>query len=422
MERYKNPSVLLLFLFVLLNGNNPVLRLFYLLPSSISYILWGIILALIFPLFSTKIIKTLITSFFIITLYILFSIYFYDNQNIGRVVQFLSNVTIALIVINYYKHTLLYYIEIVLKFICYYSIIIWGLIVFLKFLSLDLFYLIPSFFLFPDNEIVDVNTHAIFFNFRGYENLGHISVFRNPGFFWEPGALSGTVIMMYLTLFLNKKIRKSFDSLFYLLCFTVFSTFSILGIATIFLIFLYKLFKKEKGFKLISFKTLTATVLIIISFQYFNAEDSGLKQKFYFQSSKVESEKTGWESNRLGTAIFILRVIEAENLNFGVGLFTSFDEVMHELELSGYESEHSIGNGFFLLFLQLGIYLLIIFLIFLFIQLYKYYKEILTTIFVFVILFLLLQGEVWTNYPLIYLFLFLNIFLNSEKLNLIQNK
>jgi len=415
MKTFKNPSILLLFLFVLLNGHNPFLRFFYLFPSSISYIIWIIIFIIFNITINNKIKKTIFVSLFFIILYVIFSIKFYGNQSVGRIIQLIANISLGLLVINYYKHTLLNNIEIVLKFICHYSIIIWGFIVLLKiFFNFTLFDSIPTFFLFPDNETVDVNTHAIFHNFRGSGNLGDFSFLRNSGLLWEPGALSGTVLMLYLMLFINKEIRKNFDYLFFLVCITVFSTLSILGITIISIIVLFKLIKNEKGFKFISFKSVIATVLIFFSIQYFLDDDTALRKKVDFQLYSLVNEKRGWEGNRLGSAIFILDFIDSRNKNKGVGFFTDYNIVMSQLSNYGYQSDHPIGNGFFLMILQLGIYLSIVFFIFLFFQLYKYYKEIVTALFVFIVLILLLQGEVWSNYGLIYMFLFLNISINVE--------
>ena len=412
----KKPGALLLFLFVLLNGNNPILRLFYILPASLSYIIWIIVFLLITKNINYKISRNFVVSFFIFSIYLLFSLNYYGNQNIGRIIQLLANISLALLVVNHYKATLIENIEIILKFICRYSLSVWGVIIFLKIvLGFNLFYSIPSFLLFPDNEIVDINTHAIFFNFRGFEGLGHISIFRNPGFFWEPGALSGTIIMLYMILFINKKNRKNFDKLFFLVSITVFSTLSIGGITTVVLISIFKLLKKEKGLRWFSFNSSIAAILIILSLGYLYSSESDLKRKFDWQFSQVQEQRTGWESNRLGTAIFILNVLETDELDLGVGLFTSFDTVMKKLSLAGYESEHAIGNGFFLLMLQLGIYLCLIFFILLFRQLHKYYKELLTSFFVLMILIFQLQGEVWSNYPLFFLFLFLNILVTQNK-------
>lgn len=417
MKNYTNPSILLLFLFVLLNGNNPVLRFFYLVPSSLGYIIWITIFIVINRSIGLEIGKTILTTLFIIILYIIFSLGVFDNHNFGRIIQLVANLTLPLLVINYYKHTLLYNIEILLKFICVYSLTIWGLIVLSKMVfSFDLFTLIPSFFLFPDNEIVNVNTHAVFFNFRGYNSESFLSFFRNSSFFWEPGAFSGTVIMLYLMLFTNKGIRKNFDSLFYLVSITVLSSFSILGLITISLVTFYKLIKREKEFKFISFKTFIVLGLIGLSTPFL-LDNSGLNQKIEFQSNKVNERKTGWESNRLGSAVFIQDVINSDDQNFGVGLFTGFNNIMEKLRMSGYDSEHSIGNGFFILYLQLGIYLYSICLIFLFFRLKKHYKEIFTTVFVFIILLIQLQGEVWNNYCLIYLFLFLHLTIYYKKIN-----
>lgn len=413
----KKPGVLLLFLFVLLNGNNPVLRLFYIFPASLSYVIWIIIFLLITKKINYKISRSFVVFFLIFSIYLLISLIYFDNQNIGRITQLFANITLALLVVNHYKVTLIENVEIVLKFLCKYSLSIWGVIIFLKtILGFNLFNSIPSFLLFPDNEIVGVNTHATFFNFRGFEGQGHISIFRNPGFFWEPGALSGTIIMLYMILFISKKHRKNFDKLFFLVSATVLSTLSLAGVTSIVLIFLYKLLKTEKGLKWFSFNTFIAAIFIAISFGYLYTSESDLKRKFDWQFSQVQEQRTGWESNRLGTAIFILNVLETDELNLGVGVFTSFDTVMKKLSLAGYESEHAIGNGFFLLMLQLGIYLCLILFILLFRQLHKYYKEFFTSFFVLMILIFQLQGEVWSNYPLFFLFLFLAIFFTREKI------
>ena len=140
MKTYTKPSIILLLLFVLINGNNPILRFLYLIPSSISYIIWILIFLALNRNIDVKIRKTIFTSLFFVVVYIIFSYSVFDNQNLGRILQLVANITLPLILINYYKHTLLFNIKIVLKFICRYSLIVWSLVVSSKiFLGLDVF-------------------------------------------------------------------------------------------------------------------------------------------------------------------------------------------------------------------------------------------------------------------------------------------
>ena len=103
--------------------------------------------------------------------------------------------------------------------------------------------------------------------------------------------------------------------------------------------------KREKGYRFFNFKTLIAISLILISLKFIY-DNSGLQDKIDFQSSAVEDRRTGWESNRFGTALFIQEFIVSRDVNYGVGLFTNFNEVMNNLRVYGYNSEHAIGNGF----------------------------------------------------------------------------
>jgi len=423
IKKQSMPSIFLLMLFILLNGNNPVLRLFYLFPSSLVYVFWAGIFYLINRNINEITYRSIFKYLFVLSLYILFSFFKYEEISPGRIVQFTSIIIMTTLLVNYYKHTLLYNIEIALKYLCLYSLIIWSTILILKlFLNFEFFYKIPSFLLFPDNENLAENVHALFYNFRGYQS-NVFGIFRNSGFFWEPGALAGTIIMMYLMLFKNKKIRNQFDTLFYLVCLTVITTFSILGLGSILLIFAYKLMSRVTNFKLFSFTTVITTVFVVISFQYIFSDNSILNNKINFQTDKVEMRKSGWESNRLGSAIFISELIENENILFGLGFFSSYTTLKNKMLLNGYKSDHSIGNGFFLLYLQFGALLLLIILVFIYYKIYKFYNKTITSLFIFILLVIQLQGEVWSNYNLIYLFLFLDSIISYEKSNfLTQNK
>lgn len=425
IKKQSMPSIFLLILFILLNGNNPFLRIFYLFPSSVVYVFWVVFFYLINRNIYEITYRSIFKYLFVLSLYILFSFFKYAEISAGRIVQFTSIIIMTTLLVNYYKHTLLYNIEIALKYLCLYSLIIWSTVLIFEFLlSVELFYQIPSFLLFPDNENLTENVHAIFYNFRGYENKV-LGIFRNPGFFWEPGALSGTVVMMYLMLLKNKQFRENFDTLFYLVCLTVISTFSIVGLVSIFLIFVYKLMTRFRliNFTLFSFQTIIATALFTITFQYIFSENSILMDKINFQSDKVEMRKSGWESNRLGSAIFLSDLIQEENTFFGLGFFTSYSTLENKLLLNGYRSDNSIGNGFFLLYLQFGAVFLLIILVFFYYKIYKFYNEIICSLFIFILIVLQLQGEVWSNYNLIYLFLFLDSIIGYEKSNfLTQNK
>ena len=169
--------------------------------------------------------------------------------------------------------------------------------------------------------------------------------------------------------------------------------------------------------------TIIATALFTITFQYIFSENSKLMDKINFQSDKVEMRKSGWESNRLGSAIFLSDLIQEENTLFGLGFFTSYSTLKNKLLLNGYRSDNSIGNGFFLLYLKFGAVFLLIILVFFYYKIYKFYNEIICSLFIFILIVLQLQGEVWSNYNLIYLFLFLDSIIGYEKSNfLTQNK
>ena len=79
IKKQSMPSIFLLMLFILLNGNNPVLRLFYLFPSSLVYVFWAGIFYLINRNINEITYRSIFKYLFVLSLYILFSFFKYEE-------------------------------------------------------------------------------------------------------------------------------------------------------------------------------------------------------------------------------------------------------------------------------------------------------------------------------------------------------
>lgn len=253
--------------------------------------------------------------------------------------------------------------------------------------------------------------HLIFHNFSGVlKGYGENALIpRNSGFYWEPGAFAGTIVMMFIIILIYKKYysKKQFQMIRKWLSIGIISTFSTTGLILLpFLLFInYAIDQKISlisSFKLIVF----ALILIPISIYFFN-NIPVLKEKIFSQIEIFEEGKKGAETSRIGASFFLFNLINEKPI-IGHGFAISPDDWKKKLYYKGYSFEKiGIGNGLLLMLAWTGIPY-VLFLIFLIgYNIKKQKKSLFFTLIIIGILLIVLQGESWFRYPLIYLFCFL---------------
>lgn len=406
---------LLILILLLVSGNHPFYELLYTVPTSVASLFW-IILVLFFYLAFNKGIK--FNKYIVVYLFsgiILLLLYEYNNYlnfNIGKIARFLFVVLFPFLVLNFISYSSFKNLPLLTIRLIQFSLVFWLPSVILSYSGIYISDFIPKNFLFPDIGTEDVieklgGTHVLFYNFRNLtENIYFI--FRNNGLYWEPGAFAGIILfsylflILYIDLFKDKELKK-IRIWFFL---GVLSTFSTTGLIIFPFILTLDLLQRNKSDNknLIFIVTIIIPFIIVLSYILYYAIPV-LHDKIDQQLDAVLMQKTGSYSTRFGSLLFLSSIIALSPF-LGEGIFTSSVKWENMIYLWGYNSEAAMGNGMFLFIAQAGIPLFIIISFLWYFGLRKKLNSFFAIAFL-AIIFLLLQGEDWMNYPIIYSFFFL---------------
>jgi hypothetical protein len=218
---------------------------------------------------------------------------------------------------------------------------------------------------------------------------------RNCGFFWEPGAYGGYLIILFL-LFYNDlaNLFKCHRKKCIILCIALLSTMSttayiVFGLTIIW----YFTFKMKNNLKYI----LLPLSIVIAMWAYYS---------FNFLSNKIDRQTVQslsmdgeYSSNRLGSLLFDLHYIKKHPL-VGNGLHekTRYADHMEVYKMISSGELANTGNGFSESIVKFGFVFWVIFIYFLFAGNKSVRKSDLIS---FLVLFcVLLNGEMFFNYPL----------------------
>lgn len=259
------------------------------------------------------------------------------------------------------------------------------------------------------NERTDEKKYLLFFHTYIVNENG---VFlRNAGMFWEPGAFAGYIIiaLVFLGLKRNSYSRKSYSFLLITLVFTLLTTFSTSGYLllplSILLHFNYKFKTIEEWIsKVILFFLLFITIVLLSYFLVNNISFLGEKVKHQWdRSHQIDAISLSRNQTRFGSALFDWYYIK-KNPIVGNGLHekTRYKDHLDDL-VPGY------SNGFTDFIAKFGIsgillYTWFLFKSFSFITTHKF-KALLAIL----LLILLLNTELFLNYPLFLSFMFLSL-------------
>lgn len=327
--------------------------------------------------------------------------YAFDNI----VVYQFSIIVYAYLVLSFLKFDFGYFMIRFVQKLIKISLFFWVPFAILFKVGIDYRSIIPSFLLFPITSDSTVVSHALIHNFSSPSGNNESSITRNCGMFWEPGAFAGIILMafIYFLFLLDQFKREDRRKILLIFFLGIISTQSTTGVLTFILLFsvYYGIMQsKARGFLKLVF-VLLPSVLIVCWLAYTNLPFLG--EKIDDQLSILNNEEIGWEATRFGTIIFLAQII-TNNPLIGVGF--NLDAWRKTIELMGVTSGAGLGNGMFILIAKAGIpfFLLIVYLIYKSIRIRT--KSVLIGLMSVFVILVLLQGESWFIFPIIYTFLF----------------
>lgn len=372
----------------MISGNNFI---FYFIQREILF-LATLFLLIVFLNKKNILDRRTFLFYFIFSIITLVHYYKFGNSIIISTLGFFVTLTIGLLItkkISNFKDIyvkIIYYISLTSLFF-YFSYLIFGIKI-----GIELNY---------------INTHNFLFNY----NIGnHDSIFRNSGMFWEPGAFAGYIALGLLFALRSFNSIKTFRKEIFILFFTLTTTFSTMGYATLsLLIFLY--FVNLKKITISDQKLIPSLILflIIISFYYiifFHFDFLGSKIVSQYEQTLLRSDN--YESTRFGNFIYDLEFIK-KNPFFGLSANT---EIRTIYDANAYDLIKTQGNSLSGFTVRFGIIGIITILVYFYLNAYCETKSKFISLIYLLIFMILLTGEKFLNFPLI----FILIFMNNKKL------
>lgn len=247
--------------------------------------------------------------------------------------------------------------------------------------------------IFPAGRTISV---GIWGHCQGFFDIGNM---RNSGPFWEPGAFAGYICLIPLLYLDNLKdlLRLNKTKTFVILA-ALISTFSTTGYIVIFVIILYHFLIHSK--KHIA-KIITIPLLIMLGLFIVSQDFIGEKLKNQLESAQeVDIQGERVDHARFSSAVFDWYYIQKHPL-MGNGFHSRTRYADHQ-----YMGDALIGfgNGFTGMLAYMGIPFMLYFL-------FLIYKNsglsIKSRLIIILCIIMLLQGEYYMNYPLLYTIAFM---------------
>ncbi len=330
--------------------------------------------------------------------------YNFDNTNIyqGSIILYAY-----LIVSTSQINILKFYVNFI-KLLIQISLVFWIISVLFSLYGIEYQDFIPSSLLFPLNETSDVISHLTIHNFSSPEGNSESIIVRNSGMFWEPGAFAGIILFGFLFFILTLKefSFKERKSILIWFIIGIVSTQSTTGyLLLLFLCFSYMLIINDKIKKIQILIMIIYLPCFIILFWSTYTQISFLGDKINEQILIISNKEIGWESTRIGTILFLTNII-VENPWIGIGFnIEAWKGTLISLNVT---SKAQLGNGMFIFISKIGIPYFVIILLMSMYACYKATHSYIKSGIVISSLIILIQGESWYIFPIIYIFLFID--------------
>lgn len=365
---------ILVFVLLFVSGN--LLATYF---TEYVYIILLVILILLYPVKSYFTVKKTLTFLF----FILF-VFIFQRINLG----FVSIPG----VINFFARFLTGYL--ITKFVgCRFSVTYLKVIYYLSLISLVFFAYVMISGNIPSIITINKYNNSVLI----YNHLTTLDgIKRNSGMFWEPGAFQGFLNLVPL-LFINRlpELWKKYKKECIVLILALITTGSTTGYIVFFMILFYQFTFKQK--KLLF--GIASSLILISAFLLLFSKTDFLGRKVneqYENAMKMNVQAGEVSTSRIGSAIIDWHYIKKHPI-FGNGLHAKTRWADHYF--LGTERMTGFGNGFTWMTASMGI-------IFMFAYFFLLYKKLPFNRFdkwwfIFLI-FLLLQGEQFLNYPLFF--------------------
>ena len=245
----------------------------------------------------------------------------------------------------------------------------------------------------------------------GVHNFGDIDFesYRNSGFFWEPGAFAGFLLlaMVFLALRRGTFTRRGYNWRLGIMTFCLLTTMSTMGYVIMPLVLFMNFWPSIRSAKTLTQQIVPFFGIIILTggilVGFYNL--TFMQGKIARQMEKVVGKDAGWEMTRFGSLVFDMQYIEKHPiLGWGLNSFTRFQ--MHPGSTLG--SKH--GNGLSDFLTKFGAAGLILFFAMVARGIYNLSGRSLGhTAMVILVMLMILQGETFLGGPLFLGMMFLGV-------------
>lgn len=242
--------------------------------------------------------------------------------------------------------------------------------------------------------------HVAFHNYK--KQFGE-DLYRNMGFFGEPGIFAGFLVLALL--FIAKDTAKIARRHFYVLIVALLSTQSttgyLVGLIVVPLVYMSRNGAVFENIKILNtvVKMLFVFIFLIGFFSVFNKLPF-LSEKLDRQSQLIESQEVGWQLTRIGNAQFDMGYI-ADRPFFG------WSQLLETRKLENEDFAFRQGNGLTGFAVRYGLVGMVIYFLFAYGALKNYYNNKSFSIIAILAIALLLNGEHFLNYSLFLSLMFL---------------
>jgi len=400
-------DIVLITLLIIANGNNPFRDFLYIISGSLAYGFWVVLIVLFYIFFSKRIVinNAILMYYLYGFILVVAQFYVFPKSDIIKAMAFFVIILFPYLIIKFINKESVKYFPIVMVRLIQLSFIFWIPTLIFDLVSGSVLNIISPHSLFQDVHGINQYTHAIIHNFRSSlpNNYGFT---RNCGMFWEPGAFAGTIMMVYIIFiyaspkYYTNKQKRRIDIW---LSMGLISTFSTTGLIVFpILFFIDKAYVKGGLSKrIINFFLILPVIIIIVYFAYIYLPV--LNEKIIAQYELAMTSGRGSDATRFGSLVFLWqKIVDSPWLGTGMYLGAEWKKIVL---ITGYNSDNAIGNGMFIYIAKGGVLFFIGIMILMFKGLRNLF-DIKYSIFFIFILMLILQGENWMGYPLIYAFMF----------------
>lgn len=241
------------------------------IPSTVTRILWIVALIISFP-FGKKIPLRVLLIFFSVSLIMLFSSFYHNENMIVAFFYLVAFFVAACSVVKFGKEKFIDAFVSVVSFLAIVSLV--------GYLSFIIFPFLSNTFIVRNVNDIPFSNYFLFVHLTQRNS----SFYRNWGMFWEPGAYQ--IFLCIACLFEARKKEPNLKRIV-LFFITTFTTFSTTGYIALALILIYTIFKKTESKSIKKTKTWLVVLVVVFAVVFFIANDLFFSTSDYSVFGKI---------------------------------------------------------------------------------------------------------------------------------------